>query len=102
MSPIVDLDLVYIISHLGSSVATSLAFGESLPKHCVLLKIKEDKYQMKFVLLKTVRPLVFDSQSFTRDTVEINTQNVVVKEVRKVLDGMLEKAKKLLHDGEGK
>lgn len=44
----------------GSSVATSLAFGESLPKHAVLLEIRKGKLKHRNIPLQTVRQFEFD------------------------------------------
>jgi double-strand break repair protein MRE11 len=50
----------YYISQPGSSVATSLAAGEAVPKHVGLLKIQGRKFDMKKLRLRTVRPFVMD------------------------------------------
>lgn len=50
----------YYISQPGSSVATSLAAGESLPKHVGILKIQGKAFDMEKVRLKTVRPFIMD------------------------------------------
>ena len=44
---------------LGSSVATSLAKGESEEKFVGLLKVCKGEYKLKKLKLKTVRPFVF-------------------------------------------
>lgn len=44
----------------GSSVATSLAFGESLPKHAVMLEIRKGKLKHRNIPLQTVRQFEFD------------------------------------------
>lgn len=43
----------------GSTVATSLAAGEALPKHCGLLQIHKTDYILTPIPLKTVRPFIF-------------------------------------------
>ncbi|KAG6462519.1 hypothetical protein O3G_MSEX013308 [Manduca sexta] len=43
----------------GSTVATSLAAGEALPKHCGLLQIHKGDYSVKPLPLQTVRPFIF-------------------------------------------
>ncbi|XP_063823774.1 double-strand break repair protein MRE11 [Ostrinia nubilalis] len=43
----------------GSTVATSLAAGEALPKHCALLQIHKTDYILYPIPLKTVRPFIF-------------------------------------------
>ncbi|XP_063988207.1 double-strand break repair protein MRE11 [Diachasmimorpha longicaudata] len=49
----------YDICQPGSSVATSLSEGESVPKHIGLLFIEKDHYKMNAIKLKTVRPFIF-------------------------------------------
>lgn len=44
----------------GSTVATSLAFGESLPKHAVMLEIRKGKLKHRIIPLQTVRLFEFD------------------------------------------
>ncbi|KAJ7594382.1 Metallo-dependent phosphatase-like protein [Mycena floridula] len=51
----------YRITQPGSSVATSLADGEALPKHVALLEIQGKQFQMTPLPLRTVRPFVLDS-----------------------------------------
>ncbi|KAJ1522908.1 hypothetical protein ONE63_002048 [Megalurothrips usitatus] len=43
----------------GSSVATSLAEGESLPKHVAIVKIYKKQFECTPIPLETVRPFVF-------------------------------------------
>lgn len=43
----------------GSTVATSLAAGESLPKHCALLQIHHKDFVVTPIPLKSVRPFIF-------------------------------------------
>ncbi|KAG2219859.1 hypothetical protein INT45_000746 [Circinella minor] len=45
----------------GSSVATSLAEGEALPKHVGLLEITGKEYSLQKIRLSTVRPFQFTS-----------------------------------------
>lgn len=44
----------------GSTVATSLAFGESLPKHVVMLEIRKGRMKHRSIPLQTVRLFEFD------------------------------------------
>ncbi|KAF5277199.1 hypothetical protein FQR65_LT03905 [Abscondita terminalis] len=48
------------ISQPGSSVATSLALGESIPKQVALLRVHKGEFQMIPIPLKTVRPFILD------------------------------------------
>ncbi|CAG5006006.1 unnamed protein product [Parnassius apollo] len=49
----------FCIVQPGSTVATSLAAGEALPKHCVLLQLHKKEYILTPLPLKTVRPFIF-------------------------------------------
>lgn len=51
----------FYVSQPGSSVATSLSEGEAIDKHCGLLQIYKNKFNMQELPLKTVRPFIFDS-----------------------------------------
>ncbi|KAG8823390.1 meiotic recombination [Serendipita sp. 400] len=51
----------YFISQPGSTVATSLADGESLTKHCALLEIQGKAFQITPIVLHTVRPFKMDT-----------------------------------------
>ena len=50
----------HLLYQLGSCIATSLTRGETVTKHVALLQIYKDAFKMKYIRLKTVRPLVFD------------------------------------------
>ncbi|KAL0945781.1 hypothetical protein HGRIS_012069 [Hohenbuehelia grisea] len=51
----------YYITQPGSSVATSLADGESMQKHVALLEIQGKEFCVKPIPLRTVRPFVLES-----------------------------------------
>ncbi|KAK4874208.1 hypothetical protein RN001_013568 [Aquatica leii] len=48
------------ISQPGSSIATSLALGESIPKKVALLQVSKDGFKMIPIPLQTVRPFILD------------------------------------------
>lgn len=88
----------FYVSQPGSSVATSLAEGESIKKYCGLLKIWKKEFIMTPLPLKTVRPFIFESVVLSEHAAEIDegdedTSHNVQTFVKKVLDGMIEKAK---------
>ncbi|KAH0550384.1 double-strand break repair protein MRE11 [Cotesia glomerata] len=58
-------DEKYYITQPGSSVATSMAIGESKPKHVGVLKIQDGRFLIDAIKLQTVRPLVFDTIDLT-------------------------------------
>ncbi|XP_041973309.1 double-strand break repair protein MRE11 [Aricia agestis] len=49
----------FFVIQPGSTVATSLAAGEALPKHCVLFQLHKKEYIVTPIQLKTVRPFLF-------------------------------------------
>lgn len=55
----------FFVSQPGSSVATSLAEGESIDKHVGLLVIRGDKFVLKPIKLESIRPFIFESISLS-------------------------------------
>ncbi|GAA5824665.1 hypothetical protein JCM3770_005624 [Rhodotorula araucariae] len=53
----------YYISQPGSSIATSLAKGEAIPKHVGLIKIQGKEFEFEPIRLRSVRPFVFEEIS---------------------------------------
>lgn len=49
----------FYVTQPGSTVATSLAAGEALPKHCALLQVHGKRFKLTPLPLRTVRPFVF-------------------------------------------
>lgn len=83
----------------GSTVATSLAAGESRPKHCALLQIHKNNFILTPIPLKTVRPFIFKTIVLSEENLgdEIVNENEKVQEFlkQKVHDAVAE-AKELL------
>lgn len=52
----------------GSSVATSLIEGESIPKHVAILSIKNKEFKLEPIPLMTVRPFAIQSVSLAADS----------------------------------
>lgn len=88
---------VFIIQP-GSSVATSLSEGESLPKHVGLLNINRKKFKMCPILLKSVRPFLYrEIHLDPPDTSRYNKEDPskqAMNSVGKIIMEMLEKIKK--------
>lgn len=59
IEPLENTENVYI-SQPGSSVATSLSEGESIPKRVGVLRVYRKKFDMAPIELKTVRPFIFE------------------------------------------
>jgi len=75
------------ITQPGSSIATSLSFGESQPKHVGLLEIcGKNKYRIKPQRLKTVRPLMF------KDIVLAEEESIGDKMDREAITALLTEA----------
>lgn len=91
----------FYISQPGSSVPTSLAAGEAIPKHVGLLEIYKTKFQMKPLPLQTVRPFVFESVDIYEMVDELgldegDASNKVKAFAEKKVYEMIEKAKERL------
>lgn len=61
LTPEENLTHGFFVSQPGSSVATSLADGESIEKHIGLLEIVENQFKINPIKLQTVRPFIFES-----------------------------------------
>ncbi|KAJ1552850.1 Double-strand break repair protein mre11a, partial [Nowakowskiella sp. JEL0078] len=83
----------FFVSQPGSSVATSLSEGESIPKHVGLLKISNTDFQLNKIRLRTVRP-------FTITTVELSSiedldpldSKAVLRFLHEKCDGLIKQA----------
>ncbi|XP_023160670.2 double-strand break repair protein MRE11 [Drosophila hydei] len=91
----------FYVSQPGSSVATSLAKGESIKKHVGLLEIYKTKFNLKPIPLQTVRPFIFESidledyvdkLNLKEGDASIKVYNFAIKRV----EAMIEQAKSLL------
>ena len=92
------------ISQPGSSVATSLSEGESIDKHCGILRIHKKEFEMIPIKLKTVRPFIFESVDLDEYVDELklnegNTESKVLAFCKNKIEEMLKKAEtKLTND----
>ncbi|KLO15537.1 DNA repair exonuclease [Schizopora paradoxa] len=86
----------YFITQPGSSVATSLADGESLEKHVALLQIQGKDFSMEPIPLRTVRPFVIDEvcllDAAEDEDFDVTDQIVVGKFLRGKVNELIEKA----------
>ena len=86
------------ITQPGSSVATSLAPGEAVPKHVGLLKVVGREFCIEKLPLKTVRPFVFDTLSleeFNTVGCQWNNDEEVIEKIKMKVEDMLEIAETL-------
>ncbi|GAA6019654.1 hypothetical protein JCM10207_006959 [Rhodosporidiobolus poonsookiae] len=89
----------YYISQPGSSIATSLAKGEAIPKHVGLLRIQGKEFEFEPIRLRSVRPFVFEEVSLaeyhdkqTDDRKKLNTKVAVNKFLKARVNEMIDKA----------
>ncbi|XP_066250453.1 double-strand break repair protein MRE11 [Euwallacea similis] len=98
------------ISQPGSSVATSLSSGETIPKHIGLLEIHKKQFHMTPIPLKTVRPFVYkeltlnDPYSLRREIAGVDDEglsNQVIAErmVEQEIEDMIRKSTQLGLEG---
>ncbi|KLT40250.1 DNA repair exonuclease [Cutaneotrichosporon oleaginosum] len=99
----------YFISQPGSSVATSLAHGEALPKHVGILSIQGDKFQIAEVPLKTVRPFEIDDLELGEEAerdgnkIKLDDKDTISAYLREKVEELIAKARrawKETHDEE--
>lgn len=87
------------ISQPGSSVATSLIEGESIPKKVGLLQINKKSFLMTPIELKTVRPFVYGEMTI-KDDLQMDfdppsSSNGMMEKVGRKVDMMISEAKGL-------
>ncbi|CAH7670955.1 Mre11 DNA-binding presumed domain-domain-containing protein, partial [Phakopsora pachyrhizi] len=91
----------YFISQPGSSIATSLAKGESLKKHVAILEIQDRDFSMTPIPLKTVRPFVFheivlseeeEEQRTLRNGLKFDQKSGVVKFLKQIVEDLIKRA----------
>lgn len=94
------------ISQPGSSVATSLSYGESIDKHIATLAIEQQRFQMHEIKLETVRPFVFETIDLTVEIARGSIQSVCAgsdlsKDIQKFasdkIEEMIKEAEKKLN-----
>ncbi|KAF7969669.1 hypothetical protein HWV62_26723 [Athelia sp. TMB] len=86
----------YYISQPGSSVATSLADGESLEKHVALLTIQGKEFDLMPIPLRTVRPFVLEEVDLMevadRDGLDLKDQMEITKYLKARVNTLIDKA----------
>ncbi|KAI6025995.1 Mre11 DNA-binding presumed domain-containing protein [Pisolithus marmoratus] len=92
----------YYITQPGSSIATSLADGESIEKHVALLQIQGKQFEIKPIPLRTVRPFVLEdvvlSEAAEEEGFELNDQIAVSKFLKSRVNALIDQANKLWDD----
>ncbi|XP_076389357.1 double strand break repair nuclease mre11 isoform X2 [Megachile rotundata] len=90
ISPEALSDASYLICQPGSSIATSLSEGEAKPKHVGILSISKQKFKMKPLKLKTVRPFVFDNLILREQNIRKDYTQPLSKSVYNFIDNYIE------------
>lgn len=81
----------------GSTVATSLAAGEAMPKHCALLQIHKSDFMLTPIPLQTVRPFIFKTIVLSEENFgdEVNENEKVQEFLKLRINDAIEEAAKL-------
>ncbi|GAA5987395.1 hypothetical protein JCM10908_001939 [Rhodotorula pacifica] len=89
----------YYISQPGSSIATSLSKGESIPKHVGLIKIQGKEFEFEPIRLRSVRPFIFEDIALstyhdkqTDDRKKLMSKVAVNKYLKSKVNELIEKA----------
>ncbi|GAA6060679.1 hypothetical protein JCM10212_005061 [Sporobolomyces blumeae] len=89
----------YFISQPGSSIATSLAKGEAIPKHVGLIKIQGKEFDFTPIRLRSVRPFIFEEISLavyhdkqTDDRKKLTNKIAVTKYLKTKVKELIERA----------
>ncbi|XP_059615257.1 double-strand break repair protein MRE11 [Phlebotomus argentipes] len=101
INPEQNLKMKFFVSQPGSTVATSLSEGESLPKHCGVLKIYKKQFDMTSIKLQRVRPFVFGNLNMDDHEAELNEprtklEDQIFKLISRRIEEMIKAAKKQL------
>ncbi|TFK83537.1 DNA repair exonuclease, partial [Polyporus arcularius HHB13444] len=86
----------YYITQPGSSVATSLADGESLEKHVALLTIHGKEFELTPIPLRSVRPFVIDEvnlvEAADKEGFDLHDKIEITKFLKKKVNELIDKA----------
>ncbi|WWC93090.1 DNA repair protein (mre11) [Kwoniella dendrophila CBS 6074] len=87
----------YWISQPGSSVATSLAPGEAIPKHVGIMSIQGSQFQIAEIPLKTVRPFEMDevilSYAAEQGALSLDDKDSITEYLKKEVERLIQQAK---------
>jgi double-strand break repair protein MRE11 len=76
----------------GSTVITSLSESETKPKHCFMLKIKQQAFTCKPIQLRCVRNFVFRNIELKSSQIQIKRNDLVEKYIKDCVDKMIDKS----------
>lgn len=98
IEPVRNPETGFFVMQPGSSVATSLIHGESIPKQVAIISITGDEFKSEAITLKSVRPLVYREISLKKEAAFKDLQNKknhrveLSKMLLDVVDEMIEEA----------
>uniref|UniRef100_A0A8D8JMC4 Double-strand break repair protein MRE11 n=1 Tax=Culex pipiens TaxID=7175 RepID=A0A8D8JMC4_CULPI len=90
----------FYVSQPGSTVATSLAEGESIDKCCGILSIHKSLFRLDPIKLQTVRPFVFETVNLVEFADELQLDEGDVQQ--KVQNFAAEKVEEMIERAKGK
>ncbi|KAL1384566.1 hypothetical protein pipiens_003340 [Culex pipiens pipiens] len=90
----------FYVSQPGSTVATSLAEGESIDKCCGILSIHKSLFRLDPIKLQTVRPFVFETVNLAEFADELQLDEGDVQQ--KVQNFAAEKVEEMIERAKGK
>ncbi|XP_058462901.1 double-strand break repair protein MRE11 isoform X2 [Malaya genurostris] len=95
----------FFVSQPGSTVATSLAEGESIDKCCGILSICKSQFRLDPIKLQTVRPFIFESVNLAHVSHELeldegDVQQKVLSFAAGKVKEMIERAKEKLSEND--
>ncbi|EFP81287.1 meiotic recombination [Puccinia graminis f. sp. tritici] len=86
----------YFITQPGSSVATSLAKGESIKKHVGILEVQDKDFSLLPIPLKSVRPFIFDdivlAEHEEEAKLKLDEKPKVVRYLKSLVEQLIKKA----------
>ncbi|VVD03783.1 double-strand break repair protein MRE11 [Leptidea sinapis] len=88
----------FFVIQPGSTVATSMAAGEALPKHCALLQLHKKEYIVTPIPLKTVRPFIFKTIVLSEENLgdgDVNENEKVQTFLKAKVNEAIEEAEKM-------
>ncbi|KAL1717578.1 Metallo-dependent phosphatase-like protein [Schizophyllum commune] len=86
----------YYITQPGSSVATSLSEGETIPKHVAIVSIQGKEFKFDPIRLRTVRPFVTEevvlSEIADEEDLDLTDQSQIHKYLKSRVDALIARA----------
>ena len=98
IDPKYNPEMNFHVMQPGSSIATSLAVGEAVPKHVAVLSITGRDFAVEPIRLKTVRPFVMrevvlsEEKGFKALAKKANNRTEITQFLMKIVDDMITEA----------